>query len=121
MPLLNYSPLANVTCAQVLILLPFRNAALGVVLRLAALAQAETRTDSVQHKERFVREFGDEDGEPPHVRLSTCRPCQCALRPKQGHHLPLAGHLTVAPSPAAATRQMPTDGWVCTGGERCGA
>jgi hypothetical protein len=46
---------------QVLILLPFRNAALGVVLRLAALAQAETRTDSLQHKDRFVREFGDED------------------------------------------------------------
>jgi hypothetical protein len=53
---------------QVLILLPFRNAALGVVLRLAALAQAETRTDSVQHKDRFLREFGDEDDEPQ-VRL----------------------------------------------------
>lgn len=50
--------------AQVLILLPFRNAALRVVLRLAALAQAETRTDSVQHKDRFVCEFGDEDAAP---------------------------------------------------------
>lgn len=48
---------------QVLILLPFRNAALAVVQRLAALAQAETRSDSVQHKERFLREFGDEDKE----------------------------------------------------------
>lgn len=46
-----------------LFLLPFRNAALAVVQRLAALAQAETRTDSVQHKERFLREYGDEDGE----------------------------------------------------------
>ena len=43
----------------------------GAADGLAALAQAETRTDSVQHKERFIREFGDEDGEPPHVRLST--------------------------------------------------
>ena len=92
--------LANVY-AQVLILLPFRNAALGVVLRLAALAQAETRTDSVQHKERFLREFGDEDGEPPHVRLSTL---PLRLVSKMGPQLPPAGQLLGAPSSAAAKK-----------------
>ncbi len=53
---------------QVLILAPFRSSAAAVVRRLWALAQAETRTDSVQHRERFLDDFGggsdgDEGGE----------------------------------------------------------
>ena len=40
-----------------LILLPMRNMAEQVVLRLACLAQKETRTDSIQNKPRFLREF----------------------------------------------------------------
>ena len=48
---------------QVLILLPMRNAALRVVSRLVQLAQKENRSDSVLHKQRFLREFG------PQVRL----------------------------------------------------
>ena len=48
---------------QVLILLPMRNAALRVVSRLVQLAQKENRSDSVLHRQRFLREFG------PQVRL----------------------------------------------------
>ena len=43
---------------QVLILAPFRSSASAIVRRLWALAQAETRTDSVQHRERFLDDFG---------------------------------------------------------------
>ena len=51
--------------AQVLILLPLRSAALRWVTRLCQLAQRETRADSVQHKQRFLEEFGaDDEGEP---------------------------------------------------------
>lgn len=46
---------------QVLILAPFRNAAAAIVRRLWALAQAETRSDSVQHKDRFLDEFADDE------------------------------------------------------------
>ncbi|KAK9841329.1 hypothetical protein WJX74_004003 [Apatococcus lobatus] len=42
---------------KVLILLPLRSMAERVVLRLATLAQKETRTDSIQNKPRFLREF----------------------------------------------------------------
>lgn len=46
---------------QVLLLLPMRNVALRVVKRLLQLAQRETRADSVQGKEHFLKEFGDEE------------------------------------------------------------
>lgn len=42
---------------QILILLPSRNLALRAVLRLCQLAQRETRADSVQNKDRLLREF----------------------------------------------------------------
>lgn len=45
---------------QVLLLLPQRNLALRVVSRLLALAVRETRTDTIQHKQRFLEEFGEE-------------------------------------------------------------
>jgi hypothetical protein len=48
---------------QVLILLPLRSTALRVVSRLLELAQKETRTDSIQNKQRFLEEFGDADSE----------------------------------------------------------
>ena len=51
---------------QVLILLPMRNAALRVVSCLVQLAQKENRSDSVLHKQRFLREFG------PQVRGCCC-------------------------------------------------
>lgn len=38
-----------------------RNAAFKLVRRLVALAQRETRADSVQGKERFVEHFADEE------------------------------------------------------------
>eukprot|EP00884_Botryococcus_braunii_P006841 jgi/Botrbrau1/16158/Bobra.0309s0007.1 len=56
------------TRPRVLILLPTRNLALRVVLRLCELAQRETRADSIQQKDRLLREFnppkeeGEEDG-----------------------------------------------------------
>lgn len=46
---------------QVLILAPFRSRALAIVRRLWSLAQAETRSDSIQHKDRFLDEFGAND------------------------------------------------------------
>ena len=50
---------------QVLMLLPMRNLALKAVLRLCQLAQAETRHDSVQNKQRLMEEFGvDPDATP---------------------------------------------------------
>lgn len=52
--------------AQVLIMLPMRSMACRVVLRLTSLTQKETRTDSIQNKARFLREFGadaDEEAE----------------------------------------------------------
>ena len=53
--------------AQVLILLPMRNMAHSLVLRLLQLTQKETRADSILGKQRFMEEFGpseeDSDGE----------------------------------------------------------
>ena len=49
--------------AQVLILLPLRSAALRCVTRLCQLAQRETRADSIQHKPRFLEEFGANEEE----------------------------------------------------------
>ena len=48
-------------CWQVLILLPMRNQALKVISRLLSLAIKETRSDSVQKKSRFLKEFEDQD------------------------------------------------------------
>ena len=50
--------------AQVLLLLPLRSMALRAALRLAALAQRETRADSIQGKQRLAEEFGGDEGEP---------------------------------------------------------
>lgn len=50
---------------QVLLLLPMRNMAYRLVNRLLALAQKETRTDSVQGKSRFLEDFGPEEGAGP--------------------------------------------------------
>ncbi len=47
---------------QVLVLLPQRNLALRLVTRLLALAVKETRTDTIQNKQRFLEEFGDAGG-----------------------------------------------------------
>lgn len=43
-------------------LLPQRNLALRLVTRLLALAVKETRTDTIQNKQRFLEEFGDAGG-----------------------------------------------------------
>ncbi|PRW59313.1 U3 small nucleolar RNA-associated 25 [Chlorella sorokiniana] len=51
------------TRAKVLVLLPTRNLALRLVTRLLALAVKETRTDTIQNKQRFLEEFGDADDE----------------------------------------------------------
>lgn len=42
-----------------LLLLPQRNLALRAVRRLCALAVRETRTDTIQNKQRLEEEFGD--------------------------------------------------------------
>jgi len=42
----------------VLILLPMRNMALKVILRLLQFTQKETRADSIQGKQRFLEDFG---------------------------------------------------------------
>jgi len=47
------------TRPKVLILVPQRNLAFKLVVRLVALAMKETRADSVQGKERFVEQFTD--------------------------------------------------------------
>lgn len=47
---------------QVLVLLPQRNLALRLVTRLLALAVKETRTDTIQNKQRFLEEFGGAGG-----------------------------------------------------------
>ncbi|KAL4425892.1 hypothetical protein ABPG75_009908 [Micractinium tetrahymenae] len=51
------------TRAKVLLLLPQRNLALRCVSRLLALAVRETRTDTIQNKQRFLEEFGDQGDE----------------------------------------------------------
>ncbi|KAL4445727.1 hypothetical protein ABPG77_008926 [Micractinium sp. CCAP 211/92] len=51
------------TRAKVLLLLPQRNLALRCVSRLLALAVRETRTDTIQNKQRFLEEFGDQGEE----------------------------------------------------------
>ena len=58
----------TVGCAQVLLLLPLRSLALRAAARLAALAQSETRADSIQGKQRLFEEFGapsDDEDEAP--------------------------------------------------------
>jgi hypothetical protein len=49
-------------CLQVLLLLPQRNLALRVVSRLCQLAVRETRTDTIQNRQRLLEEFGDGGG-----------------------------------------------------------
>ncbi|KAL0037821.1 hypothetical protein WJX79_000518 [Trebouxia sp. C0005] len=46
------------TRPKVLILLPMRNMALKVILRLLQFTQKETRADSIQGKQRFLEDFG---------------------------------------------------------------
>lgn len=58
------------TCWQVLILLPLRSTALRVVSRLLELAQKETRTDSIQNKQRFLEDFGADEDEPGGNRVA---------------------------------------------------
>jgi len=48
---------------KILLLLPMRNIAHRVISRLVDLAVTQTRTDSVQNKQRFNEEFGPEEGE----------------------------------------------------------
>lgn len=43
---------------QVLILLPMRNMAYKLILRLIQLTQKETRADSILGKQRFADDFG---------------------------------------------------------------
>ncbi|KAK9820865.1 hypothetical protein WJX81_006561 [Elliptochloris bilobata] len=59
------------TRPKVLLLLPLRSLALRATTRLAALAQRETRADSIQGKQRLVEEFGapsDEESGAPGAR-----------------------------------------------------
>lgn len=51
------------TRPKVLLLTPFRNMAFQIVSRLLSFALKETRTDSIQRKERFRDEFGDDEDE----------------------------------------------------------
>lgn len=46
---------------QVLILLPMRNMAHTLILRLLQLTQKETRADSILGKQRFMEEFGPDE------------------------------------------------------------
>ena len=46
-----------------LLLLPLRSMALRAAMRLAALAQRETRVDSIQGKQRLAEEYGRDEGE----------------------------------------------------------
>lgn len=70
---------------KALLLLPMRNVAALVVLRLASLAQRETRADSIQHKQRFVEEYGThdeeaEDGDSPEARALRRKPADHRAR-----------------------------------------
>jgi U3 small nucleolar RNA-associated protein 25 len=51
------------TRPKVLFLLPMRSMACKVVLRLLTLALRETRTDTIQRKEKFLEEFDEDDDE----------------------------------------------------------
>jgi len=59
------------TRPKVLILLPQRNLAFKLVVRLVALAMKETRADSVQGKERFVEQFTDPEAEEENMDEGT--------------------------------------------------
>ncbi|CAG9462688.1 unnamed protein product [Pedinophyceae sp. YPF-701] len=48
---------------RVLLLVPFRSIALRVVLRLASVLQRETRADSIQGREKLIREFALQSGD----------------------------------------------------------
>ena len=64
-----------------------------MVTRLAALAVRETRTDSVQHKRRFVEEYGgegEEGGEEGGGGLSACAAAALARKPAE-HRARFAG------------------------------
>ncbi|KAK9823260.1 hypothetical protein WJX72_001434 [[Myrmecia] bisecta] len=70
------------TRPKVLLLLPMRNSALRVVSRLVQLAQKETRADSVQNKQRFLEEFGAEEGDDEPEELDGKR----RMQPKPADH-----------------------------------
>ena len=80
-----------------LLLLPQRNLALRVVSRLVALAVKETRSDTIQNKQRFLEEFGDDTGAGCGVRggsVEACRVAACRIggrgRWAAGNHCGLA-------------------------------
>ena len=81
------------TRPKVLFLLPMRNTAFKLVSRLLALALRETRTDSIQNKQRFLEEFGagdDEEGEEAGLSARE----KAALQRKPAEHRGLfAGNL----------------------------
>ena len=62
----------HLPATQVLILAPFRNRAAAIVQRLWQLVQAETRSDSVQHKDRFLDEFGGDNEDEQQV-MHACK------------------------------------------------
>ncbi|GLC42263.1 hypothetical protein PLESTM_001310300 [Pleodorina starrii] len=81
------------TRPKVLLLLPQRNFAFRAVRRLVALAIRETRSDSVQGKERFVEQFTDpEEGDMAEEDMDAAAKARLAARPPE-HRALFAGNV----------------------------
>ena len=77
-------------CIQVLLLLPMRNIAMRWVLRLAQLAQRETRADSIQNKQKLLDDFGPGDADED-AELEALLDAKRRIRPKPADHKALFG------------------------------
>ncbi|KXZ45449.1 hypothetical protein GPECTOR_54g190 [Gonium pectorale] len=80
------------TRPKVLLLLPQRNFAFRAVRRLVALAIRETRSDSVQGKERFVEQFTDPEDAQDEEALDAATRARLASKPAE-HRAMFAGNL----------------------------
>ncbi|GFR41586.1 hypothetical protein Agub_g2307, partial [Astrephomene gubernaculifera] len=80
------------TRPKVLMLLPQRNFAFRAVRRLVALALRETRSDSVQGKEKFVEQFTDPDEMQDEESLDPATRARLAAKPAD-HRALFAGNV----------------------------
>ncbi|WIA34691.1 hypothetical protein OEZ86_013004 [Tetradesmus obliquus] len=76
------------TRPKALILLPMRNMAYDLVRRLAALAQKETRADSVQGKEKFLEQFVGEDDDDSQQQQEHDAAAAAGAKSKKGPQKP---------------------------------
>eukprot|EP00198_Chlamydomonas_reinhardtii_P002817 XP_001692153.1 predicted protein [Chlamydomonas reinhardtii] len=83
---------AGFTRPKVLLLLPLRNSAFRAVRRLVRLALRETRSDSVQGKEKFLEQFTDPEEMAEEENMDEAARARLAAKPSE-HRALFAGNI----------------------------